>query len=188
MLSIKILPVIVASMVLVTSVTRAEEKDSTAVSTKSEKSEKKESKSQTSETPKAVKQKQGEAASKTAKFGSITKTDEVYKTAFDAHELENGHQNKDKAGAFKGTVSGVFEPKGYTRIILNFDPDYKSAMTALVNSDNFAKFPEIKKLVGKEVVVTGKFVDYQGNTEIIVTSPEQIKIVEGSESKSDKKE
>jgi hypothetical protein len=121
---------------------------------------------------------QADVASTTAKFASVSKTNDVYKTALDAHSLEDAVKQVDKDGAFKGTVAKIFEPRGGAMAIINFDADYKSALTALLRKENFAKFPALTNLTGKEIVVTGKFIDYQGRAEIILTNAAQIKLVE----------
>ena len=65
--------------------------------------------------------KQADAASKTAKFGSVAKTADLYKTALDAHSLEDAAKQVDKESGFKGTVAKVFEPRGGPIAIVNFD-------------------------------------------------------------------
>jgi hypothetical protein len=130
------------------------------------------------EAEKPVKKSQSDVASKTATFGKVSKTSETYTAALDAHELAAGLKLADKSGTIKGTVAKVFEPRGGAVAVLNFDADYKSAMTAVVRGENFAKFPDLKSLVGKPVLVTGKVADYHGAAQIVVTSPEQIKLVE----------
>ncbi|MDB6065653.1 MAG: hypothetical protein JWR26_1861 [Pedosphaera sp.] len=124
------------------------------------------------------KKSQSDVASKTAKFGTIAKTDEAYKTALDAHALDDALKQVGKTTAFKGTVTKTFSPAGGKLLILNFDKDYKTALTAMVKSQDFDKFPDLKTIVGKEVVVSGKFIDYQGRAEMPLTSPDQIKLVE----------
>jgi hypothetical protein len=121
---------------------------------------------------------QSDVASKTAVFGKTSKGDEICKAALDAHDLAAGSKQVDKDGAFKGTVAKVFEPRSGTLAILNFDEDYKKAMTALVRSENFDKFPDLKMLIGKDVLVTGKFMDYHGAVEIVLTNVAQIKVIE----------
>lgn len=125
--------------------------------------------------PKPERPKQSAAASKTVKFASIAKTSPVYKTALDAHALDKAAKMIGKPGAFRGKVSKVFERGGI--IIFDFDPDYKTAVTAALRGSDFAKFPNVKTLEGKEVVVTGKFEEYRGKTEIVLTKPEQVKLV-----------
>ncbi|HTA30300.1 MAG TPA: hypothetical protein VK731_07430 [Candidatus Cybelea sp.] len=122
--------------------------------------------------------KQADVASKTATFGKVSKTDDAYKTALDAHALADALKQVDKDGAFKGTVAKVFEPRGGAMAILNFDDNYRNALTALLKKDEFDKFPALTNLLAKEVVVTGKFVDYQGRAEIVLTNAAQVKLVE----------
>ena len=120
--------------------------------------------------------KQGDVASATAKFGKIAKTDDTYKSALEAHALDDALKSVGKDGAFKGTVTRVFELRSLA--ILNFDANYRNALTAVVQAANFTNFPALTNLVGKEVVVTGKFTDYQGRAQIALSDPEQIKVVE----------
>ena len=82
-----------------------------------------------------------------------------------------------KAGSFKGTVSKAFTPRNGGLVILNFDDDYKSAMTAVLKKSDFAKFPDLSELVGKEVVVSGKFMDFKGSPEIELSDPKQVALV-----------
>jgi hypothetical protein len=120
---------------------------------------------------------QSDVASKTASFGMISKTNETFKTALDAHALAEGLKEADKVGAFKGTVTKIFEPRGGNLAIMNFDADYKTAMTGLLKGENFTNFPDLKLLVGKEAVVSGKLIDFQGRPEIVLTNSDQIKVV-----------
>jgi hypothetical protein len=122
--------------------------------------------------------KQADVASQTAKFESVSKTSDSYKNALDAHALDKAIKMVDKEGAFKGTVAKVFEPRGGAMAILNFDENYRNALTALVRKDSFDKFPALTNLLTKEVVVTGKFIDYQGHAEIVLTNVAQIKLVQ----------
>lgn len=121
--------------------------------------------------------KQAEAASPTAKFGDVSGSDETYKSALDAHLLADALKLSGKPGAFKGTVTAVFEPRNVA--ILNFDADYRAAISAIVQGTNFSKFPALTNLIGKNVVVTGTFSNYQGRAEIVLTNPQQIKVMAG---------
>lgn len=121
---------------------------------------------------------QAEAASKTAKFGKISKTDDASKSALDAHALADAQKMVDKIGAFKGTVARVFEPRGGAIAILNFDENYRSALTAVLRREHFDKFPALTNLLGKDILVSGKFTQFQERVEIVLTNAAQIKIVE----------
>jgi len=120
-------------------------------------------------------QHQSDAASTTAKFGVVAATDDAYKSALDAHALDDALKLVDKDGAFKGKVAKVYEPRGLA--IVEFDENYKSALTAIVRGTNFAKFPALTNLIGKDVLVTGKFIKFRDSAEIVLDGPEQIKVV-----------
>jgi hypothetical protein len=121
---------------------------------------------------------QADVASKTAKFGKVAKTDESYKNALDAHALDDAFKQVDKDGAFKGKVTKIFEPRGGALAIVNFDANYRSALTALLKKENFSNFPALTNLLAKEVMVSGKFTNYQGRAEIVLTNSAQIKLAE----------
>jgi hypothetical protein len=83
-----------------------------------------------------------------------------------------------KTSSFKGTVSKLFEERDGDLVVLDFDPNYKTALTAVLKNADFSKFPDMSTLVGKEVIVSGKFVDYQGRAQVELTDPGQIKLVQ----------
>src|SRR6266852_3974687 len=116
-------------------------------------------------------------ASKTAKFGTVDKDDAAYKNALDAHDLAGALKLVGKNGAFKGTVSKLYEERDGDMIVFDFDPNYRTALTALLRNAAFPKFPDVKTLEGKEIVVSGNFVDYHGKAQIELTDPAQIKLV-----------
>ena len=120
---------------------------------------------------------QSSVASKTAKFQNVAKTDALYTGALDAHDKAGAEKLIGKSGAFKGTVTKAFTPRNGGLVILNFDDDYKSAMTAVLKKSDFAKFPDLSELVGKEVVVSGKFMDFKGSPEIELSDPKQVALV-----------
>ena len=125
----------------------------------------------------AMKPLQHVVASKTAKFGEVKKDDDAYKNALDAHDLAGAIKLIGKDGAFKGKVSKLFEERDGDIVVLDFDPNYRTALTAVLRNADFPKFPDMKTLEGKEVVVTGKFVDYHGAAQIELTDPRQIMLV-----------
>lgn len=126
---------------------------------------------------KSDKPSQASLASKSAQFGSVGKTDKAYTGALKASDFEGGKKLIGKSGAFKGTIAKVYTPRSNNLVILNFDPDYKKAMVAVVQQKEFTRFPDLKTLEGKEVVVTGKFINYQEKPELQLTEPSQVKIV-----------
>jgi bisphosphoglycerate-independent phosphoglycerate mutase (AlkP superfamily) len=120
---------------------------------------------------------QKSAASKSAKFETVAKTDKAYTSAIDAHDKKAADKMVGQDGAFKGKVAKLFSPRGGSVLILNFDSDYKTALTAVLKKGDFSKFPDMSQLEGKEVVVTGKFSEFKGSTEIVLTDPKQISLV-----------
>jgi len=120
---------------------------------------------------------QASLASATAKFGTVAAADGSVKSAIDAHDLKAASGMVGKAGSFTGTVTKIYTPKSGSIAIINFDRDYKTALTAVVKKSNFGKFPDLTKLEGQKVLVTGKFIDFKGATEIDLDSPDNIKIV-----------
>jgi hypothetical protein len=119
---------------------------------------------------------QREVASKTVTFATIGKTDDAYQRARDAHDMEGAHSAVGQMGSFKGTVTQLFEERDGYLVILDFDKNYRAALTAIVRNTDFPKFPDLKALEGKEIVVSGKFTDYQGRAQIELTDPSQIKL------------
>jgi len=120
---------------------------------------------------------QAKVASKTAKLGSVAADDAAMKTALGAKDLAGAKKATGKDGAFRGKVIYVFVSNSGKTLILNFDQDYKSALCAVLKKDHFAHFPDLRTLAGKEVLITGKFIDFEGRSEIELTDPGQIRVV-----------
>ena len=120
---------------------------------------------------------QAPAASKTAKFETVAKSDALYASAIDAHDKAAAEKMNGKSGAFRGTVAKLFSPRSGTIVILNFDDDYKSALTAVLKKDNFSKFPDLAQLEGKEIIVSGKFTEFKGSPQIELKDAKQIAVV-----------
>ena len=116
-------------------------------------------------------------ASKTAKFSTVARDDGAYKNALDAHDLAGTLKLVGKEGSIRGTVSKLFEERDGDLIVFDFDPNYRTAITAVLKNAAFPKFPDVKMLDGKEIIVSGNFVDYHGKAQIELTDPAQIKVV-----------
>jgi hypothetical protein len=121
---------------------------------------------------------QSDVADKKGKFATVSKTDKLYTDSIDAHDLAKAKALEGQKGSFKGTVSKVFVPNTGGVLILNFDNDYKTAVTAALRKSDFSAFPDMNQLLGKEIVVSGKFEDFRGATEILLTDKKQISIVQ----------
>lgn len=90
--------------------------------------------------------------------------------------------------AVKGTIAEVNQTERITR--LNFDKAYpKQTFTAVVFSDKTNLFTDMDKLKGKSVEVRGKIVAYRDRPQIVLTTTNQLKIVEAeAKTKESKKE
>ncbi len=86
----------------------------------------------------------------------------------------------------KGKIAEVNVGERVTR--LNFEEAYpKSPFTAVVFPRNMNQFPEIEKLNGKTVEVSGKVTAYREHAEIVLTSSNQVKVIEGAKEPVEKK-
>lgn len=115
------------------------------------------------------------AASKTAKFSEAPAKDAA--AALDAKALDEIKKQTGKEAQVKGKVDRLFVPKGGKLVILNFAKDYKSAISAVVFKESFAVFPDLTTLEGKDVLISGQVVDYQGRPEIKLRKLDQIKLI-----------
>lgn len=120
---------------------------------------------------------QSVVAAKTA-FATVVASDKAVAAALDAKALADALKLVGKPGAFQGTVSQVYSPRSHNVAILDFAPDYHAAVTAAVKPDAYAKFPDLKSLVGKHVLISGKFsANSHGVAQIEMTGPAQVKII-----------
>lgn len=88
--------------------------------------------------------------------------------------------------AVKGTVAEVSKTEKIVR--LNFDKPYpKQTFTAVIFSDKTNLFSDVEKLKGKSVEVRGKIVAYRDRPQIVLTTTNQLKIVEAQEKTKEEK-
>lgn len=120
---------------------------------------------------------QSSVAAKTA-FATVAVSAKAVSQALDAKALPDALKLVGKPGAFQGTVSQVYSPHDHDIAILDFAPHYRDALTATLKPDAYAKFPDLSQLVGKHVLITGKFsANPHGVAQIELTSPDQVKII-----------
>ena len=112
-----------------------------------------------------------------AKKSFAVATAAAAKGALDAKDMSGAQKLTGKTGAFQGTVSAVYAPKSHTVVILNFDPNYRQAMTAVVRPAAYAKLPDLAALKGRHILVRGKFESYKGKPEIEITDMSQVKLL-----------
>jgi DNA/RNA endonuclease YhcR with UshA esterase domain len=76
----------------------------------------------------------------------------------------------------KGKVVQVYT-SAKSNTFLNFCSNYKTCpFSAVIFSSDKSKFSDVQMYSGKNVEITGLIRTYQGNAEIIINSPNQIKI------------
>ena len=110
-------------------------------------------------------------------FATVKEKDASVSKALDAAKLADIKKLDGKDATFKGTVAKVFVARGNSMVILNFAQNYKEAATAVLRPANYDKFPDLNKLDGKKIVVSGKVVLFKDQPEIVLTKPEQIKVI-----------
>ena len=108
-------------------------------------------------------------------FG-LAKLSDVAK-AIDAKDLKSAVALEGKKGTLQGTVSNVFCPRSNSVVILDFAEEYNDAVTVVVFAKDFKKFPDLTKLNGKHVLLTGKFKAYHDKPEVEISEPKDISIL-----------
>lgn len=120
---------------------------------------------------------QSTLASKTVTFATLKADDPALGKALKASDLAGAKKIIGKEGSFEGTVVKVFSPKSNGIVILNFDKNFRNALTAVLRTKSYAAFPDMQSLKGKRVLITGKFEDYEGQPQISLTKPDQVKLI-----------
>jgi len=121
---------------------------------------------------------QARIASKTARFTSVKRTEKRFKDSLEAANLAAATSRKGKTASFHGKVARVFSPQSGRVVILNFHEDYKKAVVAVVQKENFPAFPDLKPLEGKEVLISGEVTLYQERPQVVLRKPDQVWLVE----------
>jgi DNA/RNA endonuclease YhcR with UshA esterase domain len=87
---------------------------------------------------------------------------------------------KSNIGTNAIVTGKIAEVNKNERIIrLNFDAPFpKSTFTAVIFPDKMKLFPDVEKLQDKTVEVSGKIAAYRERPQIVLTSTNQLKIVE----------
>ncbi|MEM9701806.1 MAG: hypothetical protein AAF907_05125, partial [Planctomycetota bacterium] len=76
----------------------------------------------------------------------------------------------------RGTCTAAFGPRGGSVLVLNFDRNYRNAMTAPIFAADFSKWPGGEKAierayVGKTLVIQGLVTEYRGAPQIKIAHP-----------------
>jgi len=117
------------------------------------------------------------AAAQETKDNSTTKTNAPIQIS--------SNEAKEHIGAPAVVKGKIAEVNVGERIVrLNFEQPYpKNPFTAVIFPANTNKFPEIEKLKGKTVEISGKIAAYREKPQIILTSTNQVKVI--AEAKAD---
>jgi len=126
----------------------------------------------------AAKPAQFTVAVKDKKFATVKPDADVVKKAIHASDLLAFKDKTGKDITITGKVYAVFAPKSHSIVLLNFATNYKDAITVAIKAKDFASFPDLRKLKDKQVVVTGKCIDYKGQPELEITQLKQLQIIE----------
>lgn len=89
---------------------------------------------------------QSAAASKTARLAEVGKTDPSYTGALDAKAIEDLKKRLGQDVTVRGTLDRIFVPRGENLVVLNFDKDFRSAVSAVVYRQSFSTFPDLDAL------------------------------------------
>ncbi len=118
---------------------------------------------------------QSAVASKTARFETVSANSPEVARALKSDDLAGGTQLAGRTGSFTGTVFSVYNST--SSVYVDFAQDWHKALSADLKQANAAKFPDMKSLKGKRVVITGVFSLYdKTHPEIDLLSPSQVKI------------
>jgi DNA/RNA endonuclease YhcR with UshA esterase domain len=87
---------------------------------------------------------------------------------------------KEHIGAQAVVKGKIAEVNVGERVVrLNFEQPYpKNPFAAVIFPANTNKFPEVEKLKGKTVEVSGKIAVYRERPQIVLTSTNQVKVIE----------
>jgi DNA/RNA endonuclease YhcR with UshA esterase domain len=92
-------------------------------------------------------------------------------------KAEEAKKHVGEQAIVSGTVAEVNRSASLVR--LNFEKPYPNTVfTAVIFNRNTNDFPEVDKLKGKSIEITGKVADYHGHPEIVLNSTNQVKVVE----------
>lgn len=130
------------------------------------------------DTQDAAKPAQSAVAVKDKKFAVVKPEADVVKKAIHASDLLAFKDKTSKEITITGKVYSVFAPKSHSIVLLNFATNYKDAITVAIKAKDFANFPDLRKLKDKQVVVTGKCIDYKGQPELEISLLKQLQVIE----------
>ena len=116
-------------------------------------------------------------ASRAMSFGVTTRNAPAYKQAMEAHNLPLARKRLGRVGSFRGIVTQVYEDPTHQTLVVEFDPQYTHALTAVLTFRAYSRFPAMQTLQWREVVVSGPLIRYQDKVAVMLSQPGQIQVV-----------
>jgi DNA/RNA endonuclease YhcR with UshA esterase domain len=102
----------------------------------------------------------------------------VSQTKVPKYSTKEAKNDKGQYATVRGTVYEVHVSKKGT-VFFNFDGSYPNHLfTAVIFKNDVPKFQEVNEYKGLTLEITGVIKIYQGKPEIVLKSPNQIKIVQ----------
>jgi hypothetical protein len=112
-------------------------------------------------------------------FTTVEDGSSSVKTAVSAKDLKAAASLEGKQGVFTGTIAKVYIPGSNSIVVLDFAKDYDTALTAIVKPEAYKVFPDLNKLNGKTIVISGPVTEYHGRPQVVLSELNQIKAVTG---------
>jgi hypothetical protein len=120
---------------------------------------------------------QAAVAAKQVTFGTLTADDPRVKAATKTDDLTTARSLLGKSGSFLGTVARVYAPSSNSVVLLDFAHAYRTSVTAVVRSADFARFPDLTSVKGKQILVIGRVSEFKGQPQVELIRPEDLKII-----------
>jgi hypothetical protein len=112
-----------------------------------------------------------------AVVGTVTRNSTNVKSALHANDIAKASAMTGKSISICGTVASIYSPPSHSLVFVDFSKDYKSDISVVAMSSAFAKLPDLNKLTGKEVLISGIVKSYHDKPEIMLESANQIRLV-----------
>ncbi len=112
-------------------------------------------------------------------FGSISAGSSAVRHALSASNLKAAAKLEGKQGSFVGKVVSVYIPSNKSVVLLDFAKPYYKAISAALKPAYYSQFPDMRSLLGKTVLLTGRLSLYnKKQLEIVLQRPSQIRVVQ----------
>ena len=114
-------------------------------------------------------------AKPSASFSTVSAGSPAVKSALKPSDSAKAMAMVGKMGGVTGTVTKVYTSRAAT--FIDFDKEFKSDIAIYLSGANASKFGDLQSIVGKRVLITGRFATFKEKPEIVLSDPKQIKFV-----------